>query len=187
MAKEDKSKKDKESKKDKGSKEKGAEKSKESKKDKAPEKEEKSKKDEKSKKGKGSESSGEFTQKKFSGSIALTKLTHVIMTKKNKKGKEIRGLFIPIKDNCLVEGKEGAIYMAVTVVTKTPQDDYGQNGFIAQNGNKKWSEASEKEKEIFKALPILGNIKDFEDSKGTSSNDTSGSKGDIDEDDDLPF
>lgn len=179
MAKEEKSKKDKESKKDKGSKEKGAEKSKESKKDKGSEKGEKSKKT--------AESNGEFTQKKFSGSIALSKLTHVIMTKKNKKGKEIKGLFIPIKENCLVEGKEGAIYIAVTVVTKTPQDDYGQNGFIAQNGNKKWSEASEKEKEIFKGLPILGNIKDFEDHKGTSSSDSSGSKGDIDEDDDLPF
>lgn len=124
---------------------------------------------------------------KFSGSIALTKLTHVVMKKKNKKGKEIIGLFIPVKENYLVEGKEGAYYMSVNVVTKTPQDDYGQNGFISQNGNKKWSEASEKEKEAFKTLPILGNIKNFEDSQNSSSNDTSGSKGDIDEDDDLPF
>lgn len=162
--------------------EKGAEKSKKAE---APKKgkEEKTGKDKKPAK----QESGEFTQKKFSGSIALTKLVHVVMKKKNKKGKEIKGLFIPIKENHLVEGKEGAIYMALSVVTKTPQDDFGQNGFIAQNGGKKWSEASEKEKEQYKALPILGNIKDFEDSKGTSSNDTSGSKGEIDEDDDLPF
>lgn len=162
--------------------EKGAEKSKKAE---APKNSEKKSGDKKEKKP--SQQSGEFTQKKFSGSIALTKLVHVVMKKKNKKGKEIKGLFIPIKENHLVEGKEGAVYMALSVVTKSPQDDYGQNGFISQNGGKKWSEASEKEKEEYKALPILGNIKDFEDSKGTSSNDTSGAKGEIDEEDDLPF
>lgn len=175
MAKEEKNKKDKGAEK---SKEKGKEKGKKDKesKNEAPKKEEKK-----------SSSNGEFTQKKFSGSIALSKLTHVIMTKKNKKGKEIKGLFIPIKENHLIEGKEGAVYMALNIITKSPQDDYGQNGFISQNGNKKWSECSEKEKEAFKALPILGNIKDFEDTQGSSSNDTSGSKGEVDEDDDLPF
>jgi hypothetical protein len=170
MAKEDK----------KSKKDKGAEKSKAE----APKSEKKGKPAEKEKKSKPA---GDFTQKKFSGSIALTKLVHVVMKKKNKKGKEIKGLFIPIKENHLVEGKEGAVYMAVNVVTKSPQDDFGQNGFISQNGGKKWSEASDKEKEEYRNLPILGNIKDFEDSKGTSSNDTSGSKGEVDEDDDLPF
>lgn len=151
------------------------------------------KKDKKSKKDKEKKSSPEksgntdFQQKKYSGSIALTKLKHVIMTKKGKKDKKVKGLFIPIKANHLVEGKDDSVYMAVSVITKTPQDDYGQNGFIAQNGNKKWSESSEDEKEAFKALPILGNIKDFEDSK-TSSNDTSGAASSgIDEDDDVPF
>lgn len=174
MAKEDK----------KSKKDKGAEKGKAKEPEKA-RKEDAGKKDKKDKKP--ADHNGEFTQKKFSGSIALTKLVHVVMTKKNKKGKEVKGLFIPIKENHLVEGKEGAVYMALNVVTKSPQDDYGQNGFISQNGGKKWSEASEKEKEAYKALPILGNIKDFEDSKGSSSNDTSGAKGEIDEDDDLPF
>jgi hypothetical protein len=166
-----------------------AEKSKDKKPEKAKAKESSKKDTKKPEKGKDKKPSNkntEFTQKKFSGSIALTKLVHVIMTKKNKKGDKIKGLFIPIKENCLVEGKEDAVYLALSVVTKTPQDDFGQNGFIAQNGNKKWSECSEKEKEKFKALPILGNIKDFEDHQG-SANDTSGKKGDIDEDDDLPF
>lgn len=144
------------------------------------------KKPEKGKGKKPAAKNTEFTQKKFSGSIALSKLVHVTMTKTNKKGKKIKGLFIPIEENCLVEGKEGAVYLAISVVTKSPQDDFGQNGFIAQNGNKKWSECSEKEKEKFKGLPILGNIKDFEDHQG-SANDTSGNKGEVDEDDDLPF
>lgn len=151
-----------------------------------------SKKDKKSGKSSKEEKSGktknntEFTQKKFSGSIALSKLKHVIMTKKGKKG-DVRGLFIPIKENFLVEGKEGAVYMAVNVITKSPQDEFGQNGFISQNGNKKWSEASEKEKEKFKALPILGNIKNFEDTQSSGSSDASGKAGEVSEDDDLPF
>lgn len=148
-------------------------------------------KNEKTKGKKDKKASGEntdFTQKKYSGSIALSKLQHVLMKKKGKKGKEIKGIFIPIDQNCLVKGDEGAIYMNISIITKSPQDQYGQNGFIAQNGNKKWSEASEKDKAKFKELPILGNIKDFEDSKG-SSNDTSGKVSDTEynEEDDLPF
>lgn len=145
-----------------------------------------SKKDKKQKKQKTSNTEFEIT--KYSGSIALSKLKHVMMTKKGKKGKKIKGLFIPLKENYLVEGDEGAVYMNVNVIAKSPQDDFGQNGFISQNGNKKWSEASEEEQDAFKALPILGNIKNFEDSKG--GNDTSGKQGDqdeYDEEDDLPF
>ena len=133
-------------------------------------------------------SNEEVVMTKYSGSIALTKLKHVLMTKKNKKGKKITGLFIPVKENYLVPGKDGAYYLSVNIVTKTPQDDYGQNGFVSQNGNKKWSDSSEKEKEAFKALPILGNIKNFEDAKSTTQADTSGAAGGtVDEDDDVPF
>jgi hypothetical protein len=127
----------------------------------------------------------ETVMKKYAGSIALSKLKHVIMTKKGKK-KKIKGIFIPIKENYLIEGENGAVYMNLNVVTKSPQDEYGQNGFISQNGNKKWSEASEKEKDAFRNLSILGNIKDFDDSKPEST-DNSGSHGEINEDDDLPF
>jgi hypothetical protein len=142
----------------------------------------------KSKKEKKSSSSAETVMTKYSGSIALTKLKHVVMNKKGKKGKKITGLFIPVKENYLVPGKDGAYYLSVNIVTKTPQDDYGQNGFVSQNGNKKWSECSEKEKNAFKALPILGNIKNFDDSQSTSQADTSGAASSaIDEEDDLPF
>lgn len=130
-------------------------------------------------------SSGETT--KYSGGIALTKLKHVIMTKKGKKGKKVKGLFIPIEQNYLVEGKEGAVYMNINVIARSEQDEYGQNGFIAQNGNKPWSKCSDEEKETFKSLPILGNIKNFESEKSSESKDTSGSMGEFDEDDDLPF
>ena len=147
---------------------------------------EKAKKADKKGGKKAKEVNTEFTQKKYSGSIALSKLKHVLMKKKGKK-RDVKGIFIPIDQNCLVKGEEGAIYLNVSIITKSPQDQYGQNGFIAQNGNKKWSEASEKDKAKFKELPILGNIKDFEDSKGAS--DTSGKVDDkeYDENDDLPF
>lgn len=138
----------------------------------------------------------EFETTKYSGSIALTKLQHVMMNKKNKKGKKIQCLVIPIEANYLTIGKDkdsgkpnGAIYMNVSVITKTPQDDFGQNGFIGQNADSEtYKAAKDKEKEKMKKLPILGNIKNWDDSKDPSAGHNSGSAGsDIDEDDDLPF
>lgn len=125
------------------------------------------------------------TEKKLSGSIALTKLQHVIMEKKGKTGM-VRGLFIPIDANLLVE-KDGAVYMSVNVNYKSEQDTYGQNGFISKTTDSKiWKDLDEAGKENAKKLsPILGNIKDWEG----SSNDTSGAavSGVVDEEDDLPF
>lgn len=142
-----------------------------------------SKKEKKSKKKKGSAKG----QKNYSGSIALSKLKHVIMKKKNKKGKKIECLVIPIDENYFVRGKDGAIYMPIRIITKEEQDEYGQNGFIVQSVDSKvWKDANEKKKEKLNKLPIIGNIKDF--TSGGSSNAASGKAGkDIGEDDDLPF
>ena len=128
-------------------------------------------------------------QRKFSGSIALTKLTHAVMTKKNKKGKKIDCLVIPIDQNYLVRGKEGALYMPISVITRSEEDQYGQHGFIGQNADSKaYKAADEDEKEKMAKLPILGNIKDFGAVSGGSNNDTSGNAGSFNEDeDDLPF
>ena len=126
------------------------------------------------------------TEKKLSGSIALTKLKHVIMEKKGQSGM-IRGLFIPIDANLLVE-KDNAVYMQVNVNFKPEADKYGQNGFISKTTDSKiWKELDEAGKEEAKKLsPILGNIKDW---SGSSSNDNSGAVTAevIDDDDDLPF
>lgn len=127
-----------------------------------------------------------MSEKKLSGSIALTKLQHVIMEKKGKSGM-IKGVFIPIDANLLVE-KDGAVYMSVNVNFKSEQDKYGQNGFISKTTDTtvwKGLDAAGKE-EAKKLSPILGNIKDWE---GGSSNDTSGAAahGVVPEDDDLPF
>ena len=126
-----------------------------------------------------------MSEKKLSGSIALTKLKHVIMEKKGQSGM-IKGLFIPIDANLLVE-KDGAVYMSVNVNFKPEQDKYGQNGFINKTTDTKiWKELDDAGKDAAKELsPILGNIKDWEG----SSNDTAGAAapGVVKEDDDLPF
>ncbi|WP_114937535.1 hypothetical protein [Mucilaginibacter endophyticus] len=127
------------------------------------------------------------TDKDLSGSIALTKLTHVLMDAKGKGGKPVRGIFIPIDVNMLVE-KDKAVYMAVKVKVKSEADQFGQNGFIAKTTDSSiWKGLTEDQKEEAKKLsPILGNIKDF--SAGTA-NDTSGAAAPnvVSEDDDLPF
>ncbi len=108
------------------------------------------------------------------------------MKKKNKKGKKIELICFPIDANYFVRGKEGAVYMPIRAIVKNEEDDYGQHGFISQSTDSKaWKEADEEEQEKMRALPILGGLKDF--SFDSSSNDSSGSAGEMDEDDDLPF
>ena len=140
-------------------------------------------------KNKKEKKSSSTEQRTFSGSLALSKLKHVIMKKKNKKGKKIKMICIPIDANFLIEGKEGAVYMPIRVIAKNEEDQFGQHGFISQSvDSKMWKAADDELQEKMRDTPILGGIKDwgFEDK---SSDDSSGSMadGEIDEDDDLPF
>lgn len=123
-----------------------------------------------------------MSQKVLSGSIALTKLQSAIIT--TKKG--TKAILIPINENYLTE-KEGAVYMNCSVIVRDEQDQYGQNGFIAQKlDSEKYKElGKEKANEI--KLPILGNIKDFGMTAGDSAG-TTEITGNVDpENDDLPF
>lgn len=127
-----------------------------------------------------------MSERTLSGSIALTKLTHVMMEKKGKTGM-IKGIFIPIELNGL-ETKEDAVYLPIRVTAKDETDSYGQNGFIAKSvkRSKKWSEMTEAEKESEKGLtPILGNLKDF--SMGGGNDAAGAASAPVSEDDDLPF
>jgi hypothetical protein len=129
-----------------------------------------------------------MSQKSYSGSIALSKLKHVIMKKKGKGKGKIECLVIPIDANYLVRGKEGAVYMPVRVIAKSEEDKYGQHGFISQSVDSKiYKEADEEERGVIKALPILGNIKNFEAGGGGNDNSGAAAKEAIDENDDLPF
>ena len=123
-----------------------------------------------------------MSQKIYSGSLSLTKLKSAIIT--TKKGN--RAIVIPIEENFLVE-KDGAIYLAISVIARTEQDQYGQNGFISQSVSSETYKELGKDKVKELALPILGNIKTF----GNGGNDSSGAtqfEGQTDpEEDDLPF
>ena len=123
-----------------------------------------------------------MSQKIYSGSLALTKLHSAIIT--TKKGN--RAIVIPIEDNYLIE-KDGAVYMQTSTIVKDEQDHYGQNGFISQSVSSEIYKELGKDKVKELALPILGNIKNFQQ----NTNDSVGSttyEGVIDpEDDDLPF
>ena len=122
-----------------------------------------------------------MSDKRLSGSIALTKLQSAVIT--TKKGN--KAILIPIDANYLIE-KDGAIYLNVGVVVRDEQDQYGQNGFIShQLGSDKYKELGKEKAQELK-LPILGNIKDF-----SGSNDSEGAtniEGQIDPElDPLPF
>jgi len=124
-----------------------------------------------------------MSDKRLSGSIALTKLESAIIT--TKKGN--KALLIPIESNYLTE-KDGAIYLTVGVVVKEEADQYGQNGFISQNlPSDKYKSLGKEEAGKIK-LPILGNIKDFSGGGNDSAGVTHIAEPiDPSEDDSLPF
>lgn len=133
-------------------------------------------------------------QRKFVGSVNLAKLQHVIMEKKNKKGKKVECILIPVDSNFIEKGVDkegkfnGAYYLNVNVITKTEEDEYKQHGFIGQSvSSKMWKEAKEKVQEKMRKLPILGNLKDFDFNAGDYNSEASGNQGHIEENDDLPF
>jgi hypothetical protein len=125
------------------------------------------------------------TEKDLTGSIALTKMVHVMMDAKGKSGK-VRGIFIPLDANMLTE-KDKAVYVPLRIKLKSEADQFGQNGFIAKTVDSaiyKGLDDAGKE-EAKKLSPILGNIKDW----SGSANDTSGAASTqvLNDDDDLPF
>lgn len=157
--------------------------------EKAKGKDKKNKKEKKGKKDKNQNTGSKDAKvvRSLDGSIALSKLQHVMMNKKNKKGKKIRCIVIPVKENFLYESDKGGVYLNIRVNLKDKEDEFNQHGFVGQSvPSDIYKEASDKEKEKMKKTPILGGLKDWE--YDGSSNDASGSAGDdIDEGDDLPF
>lgn len=128
-----------------------------------------------------------MSQKVYAGSLALTKMKSAVIT--TKKGN--KAILLPIDENYFTE-KDGAIYLNVSVIVREEQDQYGQNGFISQKlPTDKYKElGAEKGKEIGNALPILGNIKHFENA--STQNDSAGTtqvQGQVnpEDSDEIPF
>jgi hypothetical protein len=98
----------------------------------------------------------------------------------------VKGVFIPFDANHLtVVEKDGktAAYAAVKVGVNDEEDSYGQIGYIALSVDSKiWKAATDEQKEEFKKLPFLGNLKEF--NRQDSTNDSAEAVG---VDDDLPF
>lgn len=121
----------------------------------------------------------------LNGSIAISKLRHDVLDVKYGK-KNIRGIFLPIDQNHIAEVKD-AFYLPVRVIIYPEENEYGQHGMIAQSvDSKKYKEASEEQKEEFKKLPIIANLKDFyfnPDNSGKMEGETP----EVEPQDDLPF
>lgn len=116
-------------------------------------------------------------QRTLSGSIAITKINHYIMNIRGKDGKKVKCIVIPVepenpeKPNYLVKGKEDSYYMNVRVVVRDEADQYNQHGFIAHSvDSKTYKEATDEQKERFKDLKILGNLRDFEAAPANDGN-----------------
>ena len=138
-------------------------------------------------KGKGSSSAQ--VVRKLDGSMALSKLKHVIMEKKGKGKKKVRCIVIPIKENFLFESESGGVFLNVRVNLKDGEDDFKQHGFIGQSvPSDIYKAATDEQKEEMQKTPILGGLKDWEFDSSSYNSDNAGSQGeDIDEEDDLPF
>ena len=124
-----------------------------------------------------------MAKKTLSGSITLTKLVHVAfeVDSSKEKGKKVKGIFIPIEPNYLVVGKEKEgktpLYLPVNIIMHEERNENGQDGMISQQGNVKWKEATDEQKEIFNKLPILGNVIDWsrgnhDENSGAASTET---------------
>jgi hypothetical protein len=120
----------------------------------------------------------------YSGSIALTKLVSVEMTKNGKDGQPVKGIFIPYSKNYITE-KDGAAYLNINVVLHDAPDQYKNDGFISQKLDSETYKSMGKEAANALKLPILGNVRNF--ATGGNSNDSAGKAADISENDDLPW
>ena len=138
-----------------------------------------------------------MAKKNLTTSIALSKLVHVEMVKKNKEGKEIKGMFIPYDLNHLTLGKpdettqKQAVYLNARIVYNSDKDQYENNGFIAKSLSKEdYEKLKDNEAARNEATPILGAVREWL-SDGTAQ-DAAGDVGEGnvfngDDDDDLPF
>lgn len=116
-----------------------------------------------------------------SGKINLGKLAHIKMEVKSgkEKGKMVKGIFIPIANNNLFEGKEGALYLDIVGFELKEPKDF-QTHLVKQSFPKELREEK-------KDLPIIGSL------NLGAGNGTSDSGNDVGDgktfapDDDLPF
>lgn len=117
------------------------------------------------------------------GKLNLAKLTHVLMNKKGKGGKDVKGLFIPIEQNHLFEGKDGNVYLdLIAFDLKEPKDN--QTHLVKQSLPKDVRDKMSKEEQ--NDQPIIGSLNTSMGRKEEPNN-AAGKGVVVDENDDLPF
>jgi hypothetical protein len=121
----------------------------------------------------------------INGSINLAALKYVIMEKKGKEGKPLKGMFIPIEANRLQEHSSGGIYLNVVAFEMKDPKDWATH-IVKQSFTKKEREAMGEDE--LSSLPILGNIKVSDGTPPAQDNNAApGEVVDADGDSDLPF
>ena len=105
---------------------------------------------------------------KCSGNINLLALKNVKMEVKGKSGM-VKGIFIPIDVNHLEVRDQDKVPKLNLNFSIVPTPDKDQDGFIGQQGAKPWKDCTDEEKEAIKALPILGNVKEWGQSDGVNN------------------
>ena len=91
----------------------------------------------------------------ITGKLNLAALIHVKMEVNGKQGKTA-GIFLPIKNNSLFEGKEGAVYLDIVGFEYKEPKDFATHMIKQSFSKEALGKMSDEEK---KALPILGNVK----------------------------
>lgn len=110
--------------------------------------------------------------RKFAGSIALTKMKHVIKKMKNRSGQLVDVIILPIDANYLVRDTKGRVYIDMNIILHDEPDQYNQDGFMPQKiPTDIWKNATEEQRQAMqKDTPILGNFIDVR----SLNNDNSG-------------
>ena len=114
------------------------------------------------------------------GKLDLSQFKHSLLTGKNKEGKAIKGIFIPIDENFLFKGKNGNIYFDF-IGFDAPKPEFKQTHSIKQ------SFAKDKfTKEELSKMPFFGSL----DAAGTTGGEAAPQRTDAPMEmnvDDLPF
>lgn len=121
----------------------------------------------------------------ITGSINLAALKYVIMEKKGKEGKPLKGMFIPLGANRLQVHESGGIYLNIVAFDMKDPKDWATH-IVKQALKKDERDAmSDEEKQ---AMPILGNIKVGDSLPQAANNNLAdGQEFDGDSDDEVPF
>jgi len=149
------------------------------------------KKDKKNKEGKNAvktttEQPSVHPINRISGSINLTAFKSILTKVKNKEGKKVDALVIPLDANFLSIAKNGNVYLNIIAWANKTPNDYSTH-MVKMSLTKEMKEDMSKEEQY--ALPILGNLQALVESGYTYANNSSKvDKMDLEEqDDDLPF